>query len=182
MVSASSSFGMPDIDLFASRLHHKVPRFVLWKPEPNAECVNDFSMSWSDIYCYIYAPFSLLARIAQKIRHDGAEVIIVMPLWSTEPWFTLLMRMLVDHPKLLPQRRDLLTLPHKPGTPHPLHHLRLITCRLSGNISRQEAFQKRLLRSSATHGANPPALNMASISRNGGFIVVRDRLISISPL
>ena len=30
-------FGVPSIDLFASRLHKQVPRFLSWKPDLEAE-------------------------------------------------------------------------------------------------------------------------------------------------
>ena len=38
-------FGQPEIDLFASRLNKKVDRFVSWKPDPEAEANNAFSMN-----------------------------------------------------------------------------------------------------------------------------------------
>ena len=31
------TFGTPEVDLFASRLNHQVPRYVSWKPDPDAD-------------------------------------------------------------------------------------------------------------------------------------------------
>ena len=36
----------PDIDLFASSLNAKVPRFVSWHPDTGAEAINAFSIQW----------------------------------------------------------------------------------------------------------------------------------------
>ena len=38
----------PEIDLFASRLNHQFPRYVSYKPDPDTEAVNAFTISWSD--------------------------------------------------------------------------------------------------------------------------------------
>ena len=39
-VRLCSLFGVPDIDLFASRLNHKVPKYASWKPDPLASFVD----------------------------------------------------------------------------------------------------------------------------------------------
>ena len=38
----------PETDLFASRLNHQFPRYVSYKPDPDTEAVNAFTISWSD--------------------------------------------------------------------------------------------------------------------------------------
>ena len=38
-------FGVPDVDLFVSRLNHKLPKYVSWKPDPKSIAVNAFSLS-----------------------------------------------------------------------------------------------------------------------------------------
>ena len=35
----------PEIDLFASKLNHQFPRYVSYKPDPDAEAVSAFTMS-----------------------------------------------------------------------------------------------------------------------------------------
>ena len=56
-------FGKPDIDLFASRLNHKLKKYVSFRPDPNAMAVDAFSMSWTKHYVYIFAPFSTLNTV-----------------------------------------------------------------------------------------------------------------------
>ena len=43
-----SLFGVPDVDLLASRLNHKVPKYVSWKPDPLASFVDAFSLNWRE--------------------------------------------------------------------------------------------------------------------------------------
>jgi hypothetical protein len=107
-------FGKPDIDLFASRLNKKLDKFVSWRPQPGSEHVNAFSISWKDFYAYCFPPFSVIAQVLQHIRRDQAEVLIIVPLWSTQPWFSTLLQMLIADPVMIPMKKTL-TLPHNPG-------------------------------------------------------------------
>ena len=40
----------PNIDMFAFRFNRQLDRFVSWKPDPEAECVGAFAVTWSDLY------------------------------------------------------------------------------------------------------------------------------------
>ena len=55
------------IDLFVSRLNHKVPHYVSWKPDPGAKFVNAFHMNWANSYFYCFPPFGVIASWLQKI-------------------------------------------------------------------------------------------------------------------
>ena len=47
-------FGMPEIDLFATRTNHKLPEYVSWKPDPGSVAIDAFSITWNKfIYCLI---------------------------------------------------------------------------------------------------------------------------------
>ena len=95
------------IDLFASRLNFKVSNYVSWKPDPNAKYVNAFLMNWENYYFYAFPPFSVIATCLQKVEQDKASGVILVPLWQTQPWFTILLHLLVDYPLLLPQSNTL---------------------------------------------------------------------------
>ena len=43
LVRLCSLFGVPDNDLFASRLYHKVPRYASWKLDPLASFLDAFT-------------------------------------------------------------------------------------------------------------------------------------------
>ena len=54
-------------------------------------------------------PIALLPRVLSNIRlHPTAEVIIVAPFWPSQIWFHPLTQMLVDFPRRLPDRWNLL--------------------------------------------------------------------------
>ena len=71
-------FGKPDIDLFASRLNHKLEKYISFRPDPNAMAVDAFSISWTKQYVYIFAPFSTLSIVFRKIVEDEAEALVVV--------------------------------------------------------------------------------------------------------
>ena len=49
-----STIWSPDIDLFASGLKFKFERYVSWHPDPGAYAVDAFSLSWSNMGCYVH--------------------------------------------------------------------------------------------------------------------------------
>lgn len=171
-------WGTPDIDLFASRLNAQVARFCSWKPDPECELVDAFSMAWGSINCfYAFPPFSLLGRCVQKVRQDMAKGIIVAPLWPTQPWFTRLMEILVDVPIIILKRKGLLTLPHLKVI-HPLEQkLKLIVCKVSGKTSDVEDFLKNLPTFSCNHGNLELRNSTTHISKGGFNTVVKGKFL-----
>lgn len=145
--SIVETYGMPSIDLFASRINRKVSRYVSWRPDPEAQFVDAFSCSWSQEQFYAFPPFSLILRCLKKIEMEEGEGIIIVPVWPTQPWYPKLMSLLVDKPRLLPVTRGTLYLPSKPSQPHPMEgKLKLIARKLSGNPLRSKAFLQKLPR------------------------------------
>ena len=53
----------PDIDLFTSRLNYKFKSFVVFKPDPEACAINEFSTSWSKYSFYAFPPFSIFPKV-----------------------------------------------------------------------------------------------------------------------
>ena len=135
----------PDIDLFASRLNHKVTQYCAFEPDPGAVFIDAFSINWEKYKCvYIFSPFSLLSRCIRKIQTDHAKAIIIVPLWKTQVWFPALLRILVDNPRLLPNSETLLQLKHLDKT-HPMgKRLKLLACRVSGIHSETKVFHRKL--------------------------------------
>ena len=94
-------WGPFQIDLFASRLNFKVANYVSWKPDPGATFINAFLMNWQHHYFYAFPPFSLISTCLQKIEQDQASGVLLVPVWKTQPWFTILLHLLIDKPRLL---------------------------------------------------------------------------------
>ena len=79
-----SRFGVPEIDLFASRLNAQLDRFVSWAPDPDAESVDAFSLNWRFFAFYTFPPFCLISRCLKKIRTDEATGLMIVPYWPTQ--------------------------------------------------------------------------------------------------
>ena len=108
--------GAPDIDLFASRLNHKVPKYTSWKPDPLASFVHAFTLNWREFSnAYAFSPFCHVGRCLQKVMLPQATLAVVVLLWCTQAWFTRLLIRLIDHPRL---RINMPTLQFPPPPPH----------------------------------------------------------------
>ena len=170
-------YGPFEIDMFASRINAQLKRYISWKPDPNAEVIDAFSISWSGIYFYAFPPFSVIGRCLQKVQQEGARGVIVVPLWTTQTWYTKLMELLVSPPKILPKREDLLTLPSS-GQMHPLRKkLSLMACRLSGNVCETKEFRQRYCMLSNSRGEIPQRCSTPHILKDGMCSVVKGTLI-----
>lgn len=139
-------------------------------------------MNWKLYYFYALPPFSLLATCLQKIEQDQSTGILIVPMWTTQPWFTLLLHLLIDNPLTLPQTDNLLFLPHSNAT-HPLsRRLQLMACKVSGSPSNREIFQAKLPASSCSLGQLVPKNNMPHISSNGMTFALNGKLIHTAHL
>ena len=76
--------------------------------EPRAPAIDALSQDWQGQSMYMFPPFSLLSKVIQKLRTtQEGEVILIAPWWPSQPWFSHLLRLCVDHPRFFPYRRDL---------------------------------------------------------------------------
>lgn len=166
-------FGTPSIDLFASRLNKQVNTFCSWLPDPEAKYFDAFSLDWSNFdLSYIFPPFSLIARCLQKLRAEQARGWMVVPLWPSQFWMGMLLQLLIDFPRLITNRRNVLTHPSTTD-PHPImSHTRLMACLLSGKTCRNEEFRRRLRTSYLPPGNQVLRGNTAHMSRGGRCFVV----------
>ena len=87
-----SRYGVPDIDLFASRLNHQLPKYVSWEHDPGAVAVDAFSLHWGNTFFYAFPPFCLIGQCLKKIAQDAAKGILVVPNWPTQSWFPLMLK------------------------------------------------------------------------------------------
>lgn len=89
-------FGFPDIDLFASRSNAKCEKYVSWKPDPFACCVDAFTINWNKYFFYAFPPFSMLLKTINKIRNEKSVGILVVPFWPTQPWYPIFKKLIVS--------------------------------------------------------------------------------------
>ncbi|OOZ38563.1 hypothetical protein BOW52_08340 [Solemya elarraichensis gill symbiont] len=159
---------IPDVDLFASRLNKRLPRFVSWFPEPGAIAVNALALSWSKFLPYMFPPFNLIGKVINKIVSDKVDkALLVVPYWFTQSWFPVLLDNMCDFPVRLPRHRDLLVLPHNQAL-HPLgKKLKMIGVTLSGNTCRVKQFRENLQTLSQCHGPVGQGSSIAVLGKNG---------------
>lgn len=173
---------MPQVDIFASRLNKQLEHFVSWKPHPDALYVNAFSVDWSSIYFYGFPPFSVISRCLQKVLRDKAECILVVPLWTTQTWYTELMKLLIDYPLVLPSYDNLLTLGNS-DRKHPLiQKLQLMACRLSGDHLKTETFRSKQPIFCSRLGAKEHKNSIPYTLKSGFHSVVKNRLIQFKQI
>lgn len=67
-----SMFGKPNIDLFASRLNNKLPKYVSFLPDATSCAIDAFNMIVI-FFFYSFPPFSCIGRLLQKMEIDITE-------------------------------------------------------------------------------------------------------------
>ena len=129
-------WGPLQVDLFASSANTKLPRFIAWQLDRGALTVDAFTVHWKQFgLCYSMPPFALIGRVLRRLNTERIPLILVVPLWESQPWFQCLLDMICNVPLLLP-RSTKLYLPWDPLHPHLLQgQLQLMAVKLSGNPS-----------------------------------------------
>ena len=135
-------YGPVTIDLFASQINVKVGYFYSYTPDPEA-CGHDFSFSWQEEHFYAFPPFCCIPQVINKIELESGTGTLVVPLFTTQSWFTRLLRILTSEPLLLPKSHACLYFPHRLRNPPNFPNFQLIACHVSGeSIDRKEFHQK----------------------------------------
>ena len=164
-------------------MNFQVEKFCSWKPDPQSEFVNAFTVDWGNFYfIYLFPPFSLLNRCIRRIKPDKASGMIIVPYWPTQIWFPALMEIVRDNPIIINRKKKILTLPHR-GQQHPLGTKpTLLACRVSGKILKVEDFLKHQHIFSCHHGNIPRKNSMKHSLKNGLSTVVKAQLINLKRL
>ncbi|XP_070173808.1 uncharacterized protein [Littorina saxatilis] len=102
----------PQVDLFATRFSKRLPVFVSPFPDPEAWETNAMDISWSGLEAYAFPPFQLLTRVLRKAEQEGPSLLLIAPLWPSQPWFPDLLRLAQGPPIPLALTRGELVQPH----------------------------------------------------------------------
>ena len=109
-------------------LNNQLDVYCSWKPDPGCTYVDAFSIDWSNFNFFAFPPFSLIPRCVQKISQDKAKGILLIPVWPTQTWFPLVLKLLYSQPWIFKPSANLLCHAHL-RKPHPL--LQDLPCHLS---------------------------------------------------
>ena len=145
VLSLFQLLGTPIVDLFATRLNHRLPLYVSPILDPAAWAVDALSLNWNLLFGYAFPPFNLIPAVLEKIRlSHQCRIILIAPCWPQRSWFNQLLSCLVDLPIRLPLQEDLLS----QSRGHRLHMnpglLHLHAWMLSNNQSERTTFLKKL--------------------------------------
>ena len=110
VLSLFQLLGTPIVDLFATRLNHRLPLYVSPVLDPAAWGVDALSLNWNQLFGYAFPPFNLIPAVLEKIRlSHQCRIILIAPCWPQRSWFNQLLSCLVDSPIRLPLQEDLLS-------------------------------------------------------------------------
>ena len=79
----------PTVDLFTIRLNTQLTHFISLR----SKGVSDFTFSWENLSFCAFSPLICIPRVLQKVWHDKAEGILVVPFQSIIcRWYDLFIR------------------------------------------------------------------------------------------
>ena len=132
-----------EIDLFASHLNNKLPRYVSWLPDENSSHCDAFCLDWSKFYSYAFPPFCLIGKVLRKVELDGCLMVLIVPEWPSQSWYSKLESMLIEPPMCFPRNGRSL---HNPLNQKaaPIRS-RFLACNISGLIKKSGNFQRKSL-------------------------------------
>ena len=124
-----NSFRKPLLDLFASKLCHQMPRYIVWRLNPQIVGKNGFHQDWKGQILYAFPSFSMIGKVLRKVQKDKTNMVLVTLAWQSQSWYSILSKMTIKNPILLPNQPNVLLRPE--SKIHPLIHnfsLRLVAC------------------------------------------------------
>ena len=154
--------------MFATADNAHLPTFVSPLPDPRAWRIDALSFTWTGLWIYQFPPFPLLPEVLQRISLTHCQAILIAPAWLSQPWFPLLLRLLVDLLRQLPPTRTLLRQPSSQVFHQEPRSLSLHTWCLSGPLSNERGFQRTWHSELLQHTACQHSLSMTA---SGDFSV-----------
>ena len=101
-------FGPLEVDLFATRLSAQCQRYFSWRPDPSAEATDAFLQVWTHIKGYANPPWNLVGRTLTQVQTQRATIVLVAPIWKSQPWYPTLLHMLIDYPRLITTETEIM--------------------------------------------------------------------------
>ena len=168
------TMGPMEVDLFASWLTNQLPRFFSWRPDPLAEATDAFLQDWRNLRGFANPPWNLVGRVLAKVKQQEANLILVAPIWTSQPWYPLLLSLLQDLPRKIQPQEDLLWEVQPGSFPEILPQLAVWP--ISGNTTATKEFLRKLQHSFSTHGESSQ-LNPMTRYANGGSAGVMNGVV-----
>jgi ribonuclease HI len=97
---------------------------------------------------YVNPPYTLIPRIIRKIKEEKLRLVLILPVWPSQPWWPLLWPLCHGMPLILPRHPDLLLKLGEGKWEGGCPKWTLVAMPLSGRPSDTEAFYRELSNSS----------------------------------
>jgi hypothetical protein len=130
----STLWGLPQIDLFASRQSAQMQRFFSWKAADAPEAIDALSLRWDFALAFLFPPIPLHKRVIRKLELCRGTFLLVTPYWEAQTWFASLQALQVEDVCRLPFSDDLV-IDLTTGEPPPnLERLFLVIWKILGGL------------------------------------------------
>jgi hypothetical protein len=83
-------FGPHSVDLFASGANNQCGKFYSLHWCRGTAGVNAFAFNWGGESAWGNCPYRLIGRVWRKLQSDAAVATLLVPLWESATWWTLL--------------------------------------------------------------------------------------------
>ena len=137
-------FGRPTVDLFATSINHKLPTFCSRYFHPRAWATDALAMSWDNLSTYAFPPLCLILTTLLKFSRSFGDMLLIAPCWPNQPWFPLILNLLVDRPFRFPTNVKLLSQKKGQIFHQDLESLHLTAWKLSTNDFKRREFLDEL--------------------------------------
>ena len=148
-----------------------IANFVSWRPDPEAMAIDAFTLRWTGLNAYSNPPWSLVGRVLAQVHQQRADLVLVAPVWKTQPWFLRILDMCVNYPRIIPERHDLIVPTYPLSMPQIIPQLAVWN--ISGNDTQSNSFQMKLQNSCSHLGGRNPQDHTIDIARSGLASVVQ---------
>ena len=122
-------------------------------------------MNWKGLKSLRQSPWHLISRVLCQVREQAATIVLVVPVWKTQAWYSLLLELLIEIPLDLTRSKILIQPTHPVNCPD--IQPRLAVWHISGQDSLQREFRLRLQASCLPHGERSLAERMTHCSASG---------------
>ena len=77
-----NQFTKPRWDLFATKYNKKLEIYASPMPDPESEAVVALSLSWENMWAYVYPPTALIPQILTKIQTEDCQIMLIAPAYA----------------------------------------------------------------------------------------------------
>ncbi len=110
----------------AARASPMAPSSCVLRTEGQGTAVDGFSVSWKQQSLFLNPPWSHMAQVLLKLHEDRARGVLIIPLWPSQAWWPLVLRLRARWVRLPPPRDCVLPLHGGPVEPFAHFTTRLV--------------------------------------------------------